>query len=63
MSSQIKITLLKSLNGRIPEHKRVAEALGLRKIRQTIVRPDTPIIRGMVNKIAYLIEVKTALSP
>jgi large subunit ribosomal protein L30 len=60
MSSQIKITLLKSLNGRIPEHKRVAEALGLRHIRQTIVRPDTPIIRGMVHKIAYMIDVKTA---
>jgi len=60
MSSQIKITLVKSLAGRIPAHKLVAAALGLRKIRQTIIRPDTPIIRGMVKKIEYLVEVKTA---
>jgi large subunit ribosomal protein L30 len=60
MSAQISIQLIKSLNGRIPEHKRVAEALGLRKIRQVVVKPDTPVIRGMVRKIDYLIEVKTA---
>jgi large subunit ribosomal protein L30 len=60
MSSQIKITLVKSLIGRLPEHKLIAYALGLKHIRQTVVRPDTPIIRGMVNKIAYMIEVKTA---
>jgi large subunit ribosomal protein L30 len=59
MSAQIEITLLKSLTGRIPAHKLVAQALGLRKIRQTIIRPDTPIIRGMVKKIEYLIEVKS----
>jgi large subunit ribosomal protein L30 len=60
MSAQIEIKLVKSLNGRIPEHLRVAEALGLRKIRQSVVKPDTPIIRGMVNKIVYLVEVKKA---
>jgi large subunit ribosomal protein L30 len=60
MSSMIEIKLVKSLCGRLPEHRRVAAALGLRKIRQVVVRPDTPIIRGMVKKIEYLIEVKTA---
>jgi large subunit ribosomal protein L30 len=60
MSSQIQIQLVKSLNGRLPEHQRVAEALGLRKIRQVVVKPDTPVIRGMVKKIEYLVEVKTA---
>jgi large subunit ribosomal protein L30 len=52
--------LVKSLNGRLLEHQRVAEALGLRKIRQVGVKPDTPVIRGMVKKIEYLVEVKTA---
>jgi large subunit ribosomal protein L30 len=60
MSSQIEIKLVKSLAGRLPEHQRVAQALGLRKIRQSVIKPDTPIIRGMVNKIVYLVEVKTA---
>ena len=56
--SEIKIQLMKSLNGRLPKHVKIAEALGLKKIRQTVVKPDTPIIRGMVEKIGYLIEIK-----
>lgn len=60
MSANIEIKLVKSLNGRLPEHCRIAEALGLRKIRQAVVKPDTPIIRGMIKKIEYLVEVKTA---
>jgi len=56
--SEIKIQLVKSLNGRFPNHVRIAEALGLRKIRQTVVKNDTPIIRGMIEKIGYLIEIK-----
>jgi len=56
--SELKIQLIKSLNGRLPKHVRIAEALGLKKIRQTVVRPDTPVIRGMVEKIDYLVEIK-----
>jgi large subunit ribosomal protein L30 len=56
--SELKIQLMKSLNGRLPKHVRIAEALGLRKIRQTVIRPDTPVIRGMVEKIGYLVEIK-----
>jgi large subunit ribosomal protein L30 len=56
--SELKIQLMKSLNGRLPKHVRIAEALGLKKIRQTVVRPDTPVIRGMIDKIGYLIQIK-----
>lgn len=56
--SELKIQLVKSLNGRLPRHVRIAEALGLKKIRQTVVKPDTPVIRGMLGKIGYLIEIK-----
>jgi large subunit ribosomal protein L30 len=56
--SELKIQLLKSLAGRLPKHVKIAEALGLRKIRQTVVRPDTPVIRGMVEKIGYLVQIK-----
>ncbi len=58
MSGQLTIRLLKSLNGRIENHKRIAQALGLRRIRQTVVKPDSPVIRGMLKKIQYLVEVR-----
>jgi large subunit ribosomal protein L30 len=56
--SELTIQLVKSLNGRLPKHVKIAEALGLKKIRQTVVKPDTPVIRGMIEKIGYLIEIK-----
>jgi len=56
--TELKIQLVKSLNGRQPQHVRIAEALGLRKIRQTVVKPDTAVIRGMLTKINYLIQIK-----
>jgi large subunit ribosomal protein L30 len=56
--SDLKIQLVKSLNGRLPKHVKIAEALGLKRIRQTVVKPDTPVIRGMVQKIDYLVEIK-----
>jgi len=56
--SELKIQLVKSLNGRLPKHVKIAQALGLKKIRQTVVKPDTAIIRGMIDKIGYLIEIK-----
>jgi large subunit ribosomal protein L30 len=39
---------------------RIARALGLKRIRHTVVHEDTPVIRGMVNKVAYLVEVRPA---
>jgi large subunit ribosomal protein L30 len=56
--SELKIQLIKSLNGRYPKHVRIAEALGLKKIRQVVSRPDTPVVRGMLEKIGYLIAIK-----
>jgi large subunit ribosomal protein L30 len=56
--SEIKIQLVKSLNGRLPKHVRIAEALGLKRIRQTVVKPDSAEVRGMLDKIGYLIEIK-----
>jgi len=56
--SDLKIQLVKSLNGRLPKHVKIAESLGLKRIRQTVVKPDTPVIRGMLDKIYYLVEIK-----
>jgi large subunit ribosomal protein L30 len=38
-------------------HREVLRGLGLRRIRHEVVRPDTPAVRGMVAKVAYLVEV------
>lgn len=58
MASKLEITLRKSGIGRPEKHRRVLKGLGLTKLNKTVVRPDTPEIRGMVNKIVHLVEVK-----
>ena len=56
--STLKITLKKSCAGRLQKHKQTAEALGLRKIRQSVTLTETPQIVGMVRKISYLVDVE-----
>lgn len=56
--STLKITLKKSCNGRLIKHKKTVEALGLRKMHQTVTLTETPQIVGMVNKISYMLEVE-----
>jgi len=58
VSKKLEITLRRSFIGRPGKHKRVVTGLGLRKMNQTVVREDTPQIRGMVEKISHLLEVK-----
>ncbi len=38
-------------------HRLVLQGLGLRRIRQTVVHPDTPQVRGMIHKVGYLLEI------
>ncbi|RTL02626.1 MAG: 50S ribosomal protein L30 [Proteobacteria bacterium] len=52
----IKVTLVKSLIGRLANHKASAAGLGLRKIGQTVEVLDTPENRGMINRINYLVK-------
>lgn len=40
-------------------HRLVLRGLGLRRIRQTVERPDTQQVQGMIHKVSYLLEVKT----
>lgn len=53
----IKVKLLKSKIGKNEKQKRTVEALGLRKIGQTVEKQDTPQIRGMIEKIKHMVEV------
>ncbi|MFD2448880.1 50S ribosomal protein L30 [Vogesella fluminis] len=52
----MRVTLVKSLIGRIESHKACANGLGLKKINQVVEVIDTPANRGMINKISYLVK-------
>lgn len=54
----LKITLVKSTIGSKPQHVKTIEALGLRKIRQTVEKQDNPQMRGMIQKVRHLVEVE-----
>jgi large subunit ribosomal protein L30 len=56
--SQLKVTLVKSIIGLSPKQEATVRALGLRKIRQTIVHQDTPTIRGMINAVPFVLKVE-----
>jgi len=53
----LRVTLMRSPIGTPMKHRLVLRGLGLRRIRQTVVRPDTPQVRGMIRKVGYLLEV------
>ena len=55
--NQLKIKLVKSGIGCSTKQKRVIRGLGFRRLNQTIARPDTPQIRGMIFKVKHLLEV------
>ena len=57
---QLKIKLVRSPIGRKPDHKETLRGLGLRRMNQVVEREDTPCVRGMVNKINYLLQVEEA---
>jgi large subunit ribosomal protein L30 len=56
----LKITLTKSVIGQIAPQKATVKALGLRKLNHTVYHSDTPVIRGMINRIAHLVRVEKA---
>ena len=55
---KIKVTMIRSKNGRLASHKACAAGLGLRKIHQTVEVIDTPENRGMINKLHYMLKVE-----
>lgn len=56
--NKIRVTQTKSRIGRLKSHKACLVGLGLRRIRHSVEVADTPEIRGMVNKISYLLNVE-----
>lgn len=58
MAKTLKITLVKSPIGAIPKHKKTVEALGLRKLHQTVEQADNEAIRGMIWHVKHLVKVE-----
>ena len=55
--ANIRIKLVKSLNGRLQKHIATAQSLGLHKIGNETVQPDNPCTRGTIAQISYLLKV------
>ncbi len=55
---KIKVTLVRSKNGRLVSHRACVAGLGLRKMHQTVEVIDTPENRGMINKVNYMLKVE-----
>jgi len=58
MAKQIKITQIRSIIDRIEPQKRTIKALGLGRPNKSVVKIDTPQIRGMIRKVAHLVSVE-----
>jgi len=54
----LKITLVKSTIGAIPKHKKIIEALGLKKINSSVIQQDNPATRGMIRHVSHLLKVE-----
>ncbi|HOC82569.1 MAG: 50S ribosomal protein L30 [Synergistetes bacterium ADurb.Bin155] len=54
--AKLKVTLRKSTIGRPPRQGETVRALGLRKIRQTVIHEDTPQVRGMIAAVEHLVD-------
>ncbi len=62
-ANKLRIRLVRSLIGYPQNQRIVARGLGLRKINSEVVRPDSPEIRGMVNKITHVLKVEAIEEP
>lgn len=53
---KIKVTLVKGLMGTKQDHRATVRGLGLKRRNHTVELLDTPAVRGMINKVAYLVK-------
>ena len=54
----IRITLVKSTAGRLKKHKACVAGLGLRRIGHSVEVEDTPAVRGMIDRVSYMVKVE-----
>jgi large subunit ribosomal protein L30 len=55
---KLRVTLVKGLTGTIHKHRESVKGLGLRHREHTVEVADTPAIRGMINRVSYLVKVE-----
>ena len=58
MSNMLKVTLLKSTAGRLESHKACVRGLGLRRIGHAVEVQDSAAVRGLINKVSYMLKVE-----
>ena len=58
MNKKLKVTQMGSTYGRLVKHQACVKGLGLRRRHHSVTVEDTPAIRGMINKVAYLLKVE-----
>jgi large subunit ribosomal protein L30 len=63
MANQLKVTLVKSVHGRLAAHKACVRGLGLRRMHSSAMVIDTPENRGMIRKVSYLLKVEEVITP
>ena len=57
-NATLSVTLIKSFYGRLPAHRATVNGLGLKRINHTVELQDTPEVRGMINRVSYLLKVE-----
>ncbi len=55
---KLKVTLVRSTNGRLASHKACVAGLGLRRMHHSVEVEDTPSVRGMINQVNYMVKVE-----
>ncbi len=58
MSGELRITLVKGLSGRTEYHRKVVRGMGLTRLNRAVILKDTPEIRGMVEKVKFLVRME-----
>ena len=58
MTKKLRITQVRSLIGSQPKHKRTMKAIGFHRLRETLVKDDTPQLRGMLHQVRHLVHVE-----
>ncbi|UCF94273.1 MAG: 50S ribosomal protein L30 [Desulfobacterales bacterium] len=61
MSGVLKVTLVKSMIGRPEKHRKVLRGMGLTRLNKSVALQDTPSIRGMVRKVAHLVQAEEVM--
>ncbi len=57
---RLRVTLVRSVHGRLAAHRACVRGLGLRRMHHSVEVEDSPCTRGMIRKVAYLLEVEEA---